>query len=161
MGSYFPDQGSNPRLLQWKLRVPTTGPPGKSWRWMFLSVIGALFTLIKLFILKFPLNLMIFWIPKKYLVCSCYFVCDWPLLQILTYYHWLIHLTNIQCPFLPICQPLLLGYRDYWPDIVSTSDSGWIRCVFFIKSKKKDKVSYFFLERSFGFLEAFCLVGLF
>ena len=27
-GSYFPDQGSNPCLLQWKCRVLTTGPPG-------------------------------------------------------------------------------------------------------------------------------------
>ena len=30
MGSQFPDQGSNPCLLQWKLRVLTNGPPGKS-----------------------------------------------------------------------------------------------------------------------------------
>ena len=143
MRSYFPHQGSNPCPLQWKLRVPTTAPPGKSWRWIFLTVIGALFTLIKLFNLKFPLNLMIFWIPKKCLVCSCYFVCDWPLFQILSCYHWLIHLTNIQCPSLPTCQPLFLGYCDHWPDTVSTPDNGWVMCIFFIKSKKKDKVSYF------------------
>ena len=29
-GSQFPNQGSNPRPQQWKHRVPTTGPPGKS-----------------------------------------------------------------------------------------------------------------------------------
>ena len=29
-GSQFPYQGSNPRPLQWKHRVLTTGPPGKS-----------------------------------------------------------------------------------------------------------------------------------
>ena len=29
-GSSFPDQGSNPHPLQWKLRVLTTGLPGKS-----------------------------------------------------------------------------------------------------------------------------------
>ena len=29
-GSLFPDQGSNPCPLQWKFRVLTTGPPGKS-----------------------------------------------------------------------------------------------------------------------------------
>ena len=29
-GSQFPVQGSNPRPLQWKHRVLTTGPPGKS-----------------------------------------------------------------------------------------------------------------------------------
>ena len=29
-GSSFPDQGSNPHTLQWKLRVLTTGLPGKS-----------------------------------------------------------------------------------------------------------------------------------
>ena len=28
--SQFPDQGLNPCPLQWKLRVSTTGPPGKS-----------------------------------------------------------------------------------------------------------------------------------
>ena len=28
-GSHFPDQGSNPHLLQWKHRILTTGPPGK------------------------------------------------------------------------------------------------------------------------------------
>ena len=27
---WFPDQGSNPRPLQWKCRFLTTGPPGKS-----------------------------------------------------------------------------------------------------------------------------------
>ena len=30
MGSYFPDQGSNPRPLHWELRVLTTRPPRKS-----------------------------------------------------------------------------------------------------------------------------------
>ena len=30
VGSQFPNQGSNPHPLQWKRRVPTTGPPGKS-----------------------------------------------------------------------------------------------------------------------------------
>ena len=30
VGSQFPDQGSNPRLLQWERRVLITGPPGKS-----------------------------------------------------------------------------------------------------------------------------------
>ena len=30
VGSQFPDQGLNPRPLQWKRRVLTTGPPGKS-----------------------------------------------------------------------------------------------------------------------------------
>ena len=30
VGSEFPDQGSNPPPLQWKCRVLTTGPPGKS-----------------------------------------------------------------------------------------------------------------------------------
>ena len=30
MGSQFPNQGSNPHPLQWKHRVSTTGPPGKS-----------------------------------------------------------------------------------------------------------------------------------
>lgn len=29
-GSQFPDQRSNPYPLQWKRRVLTTGPPGKS-----------------------------------------------------------------------------------------------------------------------------------
>ena len=29
MGSLFPDQGSNPRPLQWKHIVLTTGPPGE------------------------------------------------------------------------------------------------------------------------------------
>ena len=29
-GSWFPDQGSSPDLLQWKCRVLTTGAPGKS-----------------------------------------------------------------------------------------------------------------------------------
>ena len=29
-GSYFPKQGSNPWPLQWKCRVLTTGPPGKT-----------------------------------------------------------------------------------------------------------------------------------
>ena len=29
-GSYFPNQGLNPRPLHWKCRVLTTGPPGKS-----------------------------------------------------------------------------------------------------------------------------------
>ena len=35
-GVYFPDQGLNPGRLHWELRVPTTGPPGKS----FLFVVG-------------------------------------------------------------------------------------------------------------------------
>ena len=30
MGSLLPDQGSNPHSVQWKCRVLTTGPPGKS-----------------------------------------------------------------------------------------------------------------------------------
>ena len=30
VGSYFPDQGSNPCLLQWKCEILTIGPPGKS-----------------------------------------------------------------------------------------------------------------------------------
>ena len=30
VGSWFPDQGSNPCPVQWKCRVLTTGPPGKS-----------------------------------------------------------------------------------------------------------------------------------
>ena len=30
VGSYFPDQGLNPRPLHWKHGVLTTGPPGKS-----------------------------------------------------------------------------------------------------------------------------------
>ena len=30
MGSSFPNQGMNPRPLYWKLRVLTTGLPGKS-----------------------------------------------------------------------------------------------------------------------------------
>ena len=30
VGSYFPNQGSNPCPLQWKYGVLTTGPPGKS-----------------------------------------------------------------------------------------------------------------------------------
>ena len=30
LGSQFPNQGSNPCLLQWKREVLTTGPPGKS-----------------------------------------------------------------------------------------------------------------------------------
>ena len=34
VGLQFPDQGSNPFPLHWKLRVLTTGPPGKS---LFLS----------------------------------------------------------------------------------------------------------------------------
>ena len=34
VGPYFPDQGSNPFPLHWKLRVLTTGPPRKS---LFLS----------------------------------------------------------------------------------------------------------------------------
>ena len=29
VGSLFLNQGSNPHPLQWKLRVLTTGPPGK------------------------------------------------------------------------------------------------------------------------------------
>ena len=31
VGSYFPDQGSNPHPLQYKHRILTTEPPGKSW----------------------------------------------------------------------------------------------------------------------------------
>ena len=29
VGSYFPDQGSNPLPMLWKHRILTTGPPGK------------------------------------------------------------------------------------------------------------------------------------
>ena len=35
-GSYFPDHGSNPCPPQWRHRVLTTGPPGKSPRCMFV-----------------------------------------------------------------------------------------------------------------------------
>lgn len=97
-------------------------------RWIFLSVIGALVTLITLSTLKYPLDLMIFSISKKCLVCSCYFVTDWPLFQILSHDRRLIRLTNIQCACLLICQALLLGCCDCWPDIVSTSD-GLCTCV--------------------------------
>ena len=34
-GSYFPDQVSNPCPLQWKCRVLTTGPLGKSLSYVF------------------------------------------------------------------------------------------------------------------------------
>ena len=37
-GSQFPDQGSNPRPLQWNCRVLTTGPPGKSLHSYFLML---------------------------------------------------------------------------------------------------------------------------
>ena len=30
IGSYFPDQGSNPCPLQWKCNILTTGQPGKA-----------------------------------------------------------------------------------------------------------------------------------
>ena len=30
VGSWFPDQGSNPKLMHWKHGILTTGPPGKS-----------------------------------------------------------------------------------------------------------------------------------
>ena len=32
----FPDQGWNLGTLNWELRVPATGPPGKTTRWLFL-----------------------------------------------------------------------------------------------------------------------------
>ena len=35
VGSEFPDQGSNPSLLQWKLGVLTTGPPRNSQQKLF------------------------------------------------------------------------------------------------------------------------------
>ena len=37
-GSQFPDQGSNPRPLQWNCRVLTTGLPGKSLHSYFLML---------------------------------------------------------------------------------------------------------------------------
>ena len=42
-GSSFPDQGSNPCPLQWKLGVLTVGPPGDSQRWATLSREDVLF----------------------------------------------------------------------------------------------------------------------
>ena len=36
-GILVPDQGSNPRPLLWKHRILTTGPPGKSWFWLYLE----------------------------------------------------------------------------------------------------------------------------
>ena len=38
VGSYFPDQGLNPRPWQWKIRVLPTGPPGNSHARPFLSI---------------------------------------------------------------------------------------------------------------------------
>ena len=35
VGSYFPDQGSNPCPLHWERRVLTTGPPGKCLHYYF------------------------------------------------------------------------------------------------------------------------------
>ena len=46
MGSYFPDQGSNPCPLQWKLGGLITGLPGNSpflptlWSMLFLTIAG-------------------------------------------------------------------------------------------------------------------------
>ena len=45
-GSLFPNQGSHPCPLQWRCRVLTTGPPGKSWD-VILTGIASLLSLSK------------------------------------------------------------------------------------------------------------------
>ena len=49
VGFQFPYQGVNPHPLQWKLRVLTTGPPGKSFIMAFFFLTGKIF-IFKIFV---------------------------------------------------------------------------------------------------------------
>ena len=50
VGSQFPNQGSNPRPLQWERRVLTAGPPGKSLAGRFLTTAPGKSPLSRLYI---------------------------------------------------------------------------------------------------------------
>ena len=56
----FPDQGSNPRPLQWKLEILTTGPPGKSWSHTFVG--GPIVLLTSLWCFLFLLSKLFFFL---------------------------------------------------------------------------------------------------
>ena len=51
VGSWFPDQGSNPHPVQWKCGVLTTGPRGKSLEFSYLFFFFPL-EILKAFLLK-------------------------------------------------------------------------------------------------------------
>ena len=80
VGSLFPNQGSNPRHLQWNRRVLTTGQPGNSPKYIYIYIYIYIYMYVYVYIY----------------ICICIHTCIYTCIHICVCIYIYNHITSIQ-----------------------------------------------------------------